>query len=283
MQQAAENIKGLGISFYTKLLFFFRVKGDAYILDQFTAKSSKLLFDSCQIVLNSSGYPDADNKPLSYEWFCSAAESMGAGRTPPPIWIGEQVEQAMFDVRGGVWREYLRSTYGKAGSKKTQKSKTPPPTPPAPTHTTAGAAPAPSVRDSLPARVSKTHAAAYLAGCDLPGAKPQVGNAAPIRVHCSLIDDVIWQYAFNQNSIHAEVFIPAQHIARYDALRDFLGVANHDFGDGIMGNGGENGQTRSIKLTIHPGLHAPKNEWDKIAQQAVAAMVTLFNRVSEVI
>ena len=132
MQQAAENIKGLGISFYTKLLFFFREEADAYILDQFTAKSAKLLFDPCQIVLNSSGYPDPDNTPASYEWFCASAEAMGRGRTPPPTWTGEQVEQAMFDVRGGVWRKYLRSIYGKAGSKKTQKSKTPPPTPPAP-------------------------------------------------------------------------------------------------------------------------------------------------------
>jgi len=112
MQHAAENIKGLGISFYTKLLFFFRKTADAYILDQFTAKSAKLLFAPCQIVLNSSGYPDACNKPASYEWFCSKVELMGASRTSPPIWSGEQVEQAMFDFRGGVWRKYLRSIYG---------------------------------------------------------------------------------------------------------------------------------------------------------------------------
>lgn len=270
MQNAAENIKGLGISFYTKLLFFFGEKADAYILDQFTAKSAKLLFDPCQIVLNSSGYPDPDNTPASYEWFCAATESMGVGHTPPPIWTGEQVEQAMFDVRGGAWRKYLRSIYGKAGSKKTQKFKTPPPTPPAP-----------DGGDSLPARVARTHVAAYRVGRDLPGANPQVGNAPPIRVHCSLIDGVIWQYAFQQNSIHAEVFIPARHIARYDALGRFLGAKGHDFGDDIMGNGGANGKTRSIKLTVRRGLNAPQNEWDGIGRQAVSAMNVLFDRVCE--
>lgn len=116
MQQAAENIKGLGISFYTKLLFFFRGKADAYILDQFTAKSANLLFDPCRVVLNSSGFPAPDNTPESYEWFCAAAEALGAGRAPLPDWTGEQVEQAMFDSRKGAWREYLRSIYGTVGS-----------------------------------------------------------------------------------------------------------------------------------------------------------------------
>ena len=275
MQQAAENIKGLGISFYTKLLFFYRKKADAYILDQFTAKSSKLLFDPCQIVLNQSGYPHPDNTPESYEWFCASAEAMADGRTTPPTWSGEQVEQAMFDVRGGSWRKYLRSVFGKAST---------PPVAEPPFRE--GAAPEPDGGDSLPSRVANAHAVAYQAGNELPGANPQVNpprSGQPVRVHCSLIDGVFWQYAFQQNSIHTEVFIPGQHIDRYDALCEFLGVVEHDFGDGIMGNGANNGITRSIKLTIPHGLNAPQNEWDEIAQQAVAAMITLFTRVSEVL
>ena len=42
-QTAANPISGLGISFYTKLLYFFRPTPDAYILDQWTAKSARLL------------------------------------------------------------------------------------------------------------------------------------------------------------------------------------------------------------------------------------------------
>jgi len=283
MQAAAESIKGLGISFYTKLLFFFREKADAYILDQFTAKSAKLLFDPCLVILKSNGYPQPDNTPKSYEWFCAATEAMGAGRTTPPIWTGEQIEQAMFDVRGGVWRKYLRSIFGKAGSKK-PLTNTPPPTPPAPPRTAAAcSAPAPGGGDSLPARVAATHAKAYREGVELPGANPQVGNALPIRVHCRGIDGLAYQYEFHNSLIHAEVFIPAPYIARYDALRNFLGVAGHDFGDGILGNWVNNGETRSIKFIIPRGLNAPENQWDEIAQQAVAAMVTLFDRVSEII
>lgn len=292
MQNAAAMINGLGISFYTKLLFFFRRNADAYILDQFTAKSATLLFDPCRVVLNSSGYPHPDNTPESYEWFCASAEAMGAGRAMPPTWSGEQMEQAMFDVRGGTWRKYLRSIFGKAGAKKSKKTKVSPPkiTPPIPPlaepPVPEGAAPAPGDGDSLPVRVAVAHAHSYQDGVELPGANPQVNphrQGHPLRVHCSLIDGVFWQYAFHKSRLHAEVFIPKQSIARYDALRAFLGVANHDFGDGIHGNGAKNGLTRSIKLTISRGLDAPQNEWDEIAQQAVAAMATLFNRVSEVI
>ena len=286
MQQAAENIKGLKIAFYTKLLFFFREKPDAYILDQFTAKSANLLFDPCKVVLNTSDHPRPNNTPEAYEWFCAAAEALATSRTPPRAWTGEHVEQAMFDVRGGVWRKYLRFIYGKDSSKKTQKSTTPPPKPPAPPHNAAGAAPAPGGGDSLPSRVANAHAVAHQAETELPGANPQVNPprpGQPLRVHCSLIDGVIWQYAFQQSSIHAEVFIPAKHIASYDALREFLAAIGHDFGDGIMGNGAKNGDTRSIKLTIPRGLNAPQDQWDEIAQQAVAAMSTLFGRVSEII
>ena len=79
--------------------------------------------------------------------------------------------------------------------------------------------------------------------------------------------------------IHAEAFFPAQNIARYDDLRRVLRVANHDFGQGILGNGAKNGKTRSIKLTITHGLNAPSASWNTIAQDAVTAMVTLFARV----
>jgi hypothetical protein len=282
MQKTAAKIKGLGISFYTKLLFFFRIKPDAYILDQFTAKSAKLLFDDCKIVLNSSGYPDPTNTPDSYKWFCTALENMGKSRNPK--WSGEQVEQAMFDVRGGEWRKHLWSIYGKVGSTKTKKSKAEEPTKLPPTtsqQVSRNAAPVPVGVDSLPARIAGAHTAAYRAGCDLPGATPQVGAARPVRVHCRLIDGVLWQYAFQQNNIHAEVFIPAEHVARYDMLRRFLGVNNHDFGDHIVGNGAANGKTRSVKLTLNRGLNAPQNEWDEIAKESVSNMKVLFNRVCE--
>lgn len=280
MQWAAKHIKGLGISFYTKLLFFFRKRPNAYILDQFTAKSAKLLFDPCKVVLNSSGYPDPGNTPDAYEWFCSSVEKLGHRRTPPPTWSGEQVEQAMFDVRGGNWRKYLRCFYGSTGSRKSKNPKLASTT--TPSTTTSSILP-PTAVGGLPARVTRTHAAYYRAGCDLPGAYPKVGIAQPIRVHCSHIDGVDWQYAFQKNLIHAQVFIPSKHIDRYDALRSFLGVAEHNFGDQIDGTGGKGGKTRSLKLTVSRGLSAPQNKWDEIAREVVFAMHTLYNRVCEIL
>lgn len=248
MKRAAGNIKGLGISFYTKLLFFFRGEPDAYILDQFTAKSAKLLFDPCLVILTTSGYPCLCNTPGNYEQFCTAVEALAATRTPPPHWTGEQVEQAMFDGRDGQWRKYMRSG---------------------------------SMAHSLPSLIVRTHAAANRAGRDLPGENPQISEVIPIRIHCSTIDGVIWQYAIHKAKIHAEVFIPFKHIARYNRLRDFLGVMGHDFGDGITGNGARNGRTRSLKLTIPHGLNSSQNEWVEISRRAVSAMNILFNRACE--
>ena len=270
MQRAAENIKGLGISFYTKLLFFFREKDDSYILDQFTAKSAKLLFDPCQIVLNSSGYPDPDNTPASYEWFCASAEAMGGGRTPPPTWTGEQVEQAMFDVRGGVWRKYIRSIYGSATKKRVREPKVAP-----------QSSVLPPACHRLAAMIAKTHASAYKTGSELPGAHPRAGVSSPVRVHCSIRDGVSWQYAVQKDGIHAQVFIPKQQRSRYDSLRTFLGVSDHDFGDGIVGTGFKNGKTCSLKLTVHRGTNAPESEWGSLAKESVSAMNRLFTRVCE--
>ncbi|MEI6713480.1 MAG: hypothetical protein WCO60_06995 [Verrucomicrobiota bacterium] len=286
MQQAAESIKGLGISFYTKLLFFFREKSDAYILDQFTAKSARLLFDDCQVVLNSSDYPDADNKPSSYEWFCSAVEDLGASRITGQRWSGEVTEQAMFDVRGGAWRNYLRSFYGKAGTPNIRKRKVTVTLSQPPSGYLQPLKMMPLAHEgleSLPELVARFHASSYQAGEELPGATPRAGTSPPFRIHCSRVDEVNWQYAFQKKSIHAQVFIPPSHVARYEALRDFLKVPAHDFGDGIRGTGEKQGKTRSLKVTISGGLDTPRNEWEKVARDAVAAMVLLYERVREIL
>jgi hypothetical protein len=108
-QTAANYIKGLGISFYTKLLYFFRPKPDAYILDQWTAKSARLLFNPCPINLNGD-LPDPATKPAQYEWFCAQLDNFA-----PIVWptiagiTGENAEVAIFDEgRGhGEWRKYV--------------------------------------------------------------------------------------------------------------------------------------------------------------------------------
>jgi hypothetical protein len=272
MQNAANKIKGLGISFYTKLLFFMRKKPDAYILDQYTAKSANLLFDRCKVVLRDD-YPDQKTTPDTYEWFCHSVENLGS--QCPQGWAaegndkGEKVEQAMFDVHGGEWRRHVDSIYPSGAPQARPNEENPAPVPGGP---------------SLPQLVAMEHAQKYNEGEELPGANPrftQPPPGQPIRVRCSRNSGMDWQYAFGQNQIHAELYIPNKLIARYDDLCRSLHIADHDFGDGIMGNGAKNAQTRSIKITIHQGLNAPQNEWANIARQAVAAMVTLFGRVAE--
>ena len=270
MQKASQNITGLGISFYTKLLFFFRKKADAYILDQFTAKSAKLLLEPCQVVLTTSGYPHPDNIPAAYVWFCAAAEALGSSRTPPPTWTGEQVEQAMFDIRGGKWRKYIRSIYGSATTKRVREPKVAP-----------QSSVLPTACHRLAAMIGKAHTSAYKTGSELPGAHPRAGVSSPVRLHCNIRDGVSWQYAVQKGGIHAQVFIPKQQRSRYDCLRSFLGVSDHDFGDGIVGTGFKNGKTCSLKLTVHRGANAPESEWGSLAEESVSAMNRLFTRVCE--
>ena len=122
-QKACDSIKGLGISFYTKLLYFFRPASDAYILDQWTAKSAILLFPDCPIKLTYSGMPSPVTKPEDFAWFCRALECLGERIHDGKTWSGEEVEQAVFDRPKGKWREYVRAHFpdGKKAKKATQR------------------------------------------------------------------------------------------------------------------------------------------------------------------
>ena len=110
---AAAGITGLGIAFYTKLLYFFRPNPDAYILDQWTAKSAAILFTPQPIRLENKptdGYypPANDTTPEEYEAFCKAIDKLAIG-----LWRGigqgEDAEAAMFDegYGRGFWRNFV--------------------------------------------------------------------------------------------------------------------------------------------------------------------------------
>jgi hypothetical protein len=110
-QTAAARIPGLGISFYTKLLFFLRKTRDAYILDQWTAKSAKVLFPRAGVKLTSAGLPDPKTSAKNYGDFCRAID--GCVGDSPSAWgkawrNGEEVERTMFDRPGGPWRSWLK-------------------------------------------------------------------------------------------------------------------------------------------------------------------------------
>lgn len=111
---AAASISGLGISYFTKLLYFFRPGTDAYVLDQWTAKSAKLLFHpSSQVGLNGH-YPSPSTTGTEYEWFCSQLDTL-AGRLWPAVAgaTGEAAETAIFDkgYGKGAWRSYVEAHF----------------------------------------------------------------------------------------------------------------------------------------------------------------------------
>lgn len=108
-QTAAAAIHGLGISYYTKLLYFFRPSPDAYILDQWTVKSARLLFHPCGVHMRGD-LPDPNTTPVQYEWFCAELDSLAPRLWPAnPGASGEAAEVAIFDEgRGrGEWRKYV--------------------------------------------------------------------------------------------------------------------------------------------------------------------------------
>ena len=104
--QKNDGIKGLGPSFWTKLLYFFPPETDRYIMDQWTAKSVNLITGR-KIVQLSGGCPPRTNTPDHYNRFCEEVDRM-AQRLGLK---GEQVEEMMMS-RGGrkpaPWRQHVR-------------------------------------------------------------------------------------------------------------------------------------------------------------------------------
>ena len=122
-QAACANINGLGISFYTKLPFFMRPTPDAFILDQWTAKSSLLLsfphrIRLSHLVPNPNGkvfaQANPDTTPEEYEAFCTSLEDVGNAlwRLASPT-SGEETEIAMFDRNrpDGFWRRFTKVNF----------------------------------------------------------------------------------------------------------------------------------------------------------------------------
>jgi Ca-activated chloride channel family protein len=259
MSRAAQNIDGLGIAFYTKLLFFFRAKSDAYILDQFTAKSACLIFENCQVPLASGDLADPKTSPEAYEWFCASVDEMGRdlGKT------GEAIESAMFDVRGGKWRNYLRDQYFKSQIEDEDLD--------------------PIERSivelqQIASLLAEVHADRCAKGWDLPPIRSQVSKSLPVRTYCCCIGGLIWQYAIQQNSVSAQVFMPEGKCEKYEMLRKRHGLEGHDFGDGITGNGAKEGKTRtlSIKMDLPDRNFTPNQQWSQFADECVQSMQRLY-------
>lgn len=110
----AGEVRGLGVSYFTKLIFFFFPQDNCYIMDQWTSKSINYLA-ARRVVLIYADAPTRANDGTNYEAYCVLIDLLGRklaelgqdGR-------GEIVEQRLFCRGGrahqvGPWREIIRA------------------------------------------------------------------------------------------------------------------------------------------------------------------------------
>src|SRR5665213_4031850 len=98
------EVKYLGPSYFTKLLYFFSPTPDFYIMDIWTSKSVNLLTEKEIVKMNGS--PTRKNTGKNYQKFCEVVDSLAwqLGNT------GEQIEERLFSKDGrppAQWRAYV--------------------------------------------------------------------------------------------------------------------------------------------------------------------------------
>jgi hypothetical protein len=105
-------VKGLGPSYFTKLLYFFSPTPDFYIMDQWTGKSVRLLTGKRIVLMhkNKKASPTSENTGKNYRKFCEVVDSLA--------WqlrnTGEQMEERLFSKKchpPAQWRAYVNKHY----------------------------------------------------------------------------------------------------------------------------------------------------------------------------
>jgi hypothetical protein len=284
-QQAAAKFPGLGISFYTKLLFFLRKKPDAYILDQWTAKSAVVLFPDLGIKLTSAGLPHASTSPKTYEAFCKKLDDCAGASGWGKAWKnGEEVERTIFDRPGGPWRTWLKKHLGEdvfqpEGSVTAGAAGGPPQVPPddQPPEGGEGGGAGGGGDDSRIAWLLYLLKATYLTHAAMGTNLPEgCGNRnSKTRLHIRSYGGMLFQFIAKRGSVRAQIYVSQS--ADYAMLVAALGAIpnpdGHDFQHGIIGNG-----THAIDLYSEEegGYNDPVEDWPAICQSAVDAMQQLF-------
>lgn len=105
--KACETIGGLRISFWSKLLYFFRRAGDAPILDQRTAKSINVIFPNS--IRMKGNFPAPDLSVEEYETYIDLLKQLC--KRLREDWSAIDMETALFDHPKGKWRKWVRSQY----------------------------------------------------------------------------------------------------------------------------------------------------------------------------
>jgi hypothetical protein len=269
----ARSIPGLGISFYTKLLFFLRPKSDAYILDKWTAKSAVVLFREVAIRLSVAGLPAPETSGEVYEQFCKAIDACCGPDGWGAAWTtGEEVERTLFDRPRGKWRTWLKAHLEEddAACKNTRK---PRPARNADDETT-------RLRRAFAETLKENYAKALETGLSLPEGCGDF--AKPNRLHVRAQGGFQFQFILNKKEIRAQLFLCGAAVSHYDRLveshRPTQNGQREDFGEGITGNAPKQGATRAIDLPagVAGGWGSPEAEWSAICESAVEAMATLL-------
>jgi len=104
------RLPGVGIPYFTKLLFFLRPKPDAYIMDQWTAKSVNLLTGRQIVNVNAYDWVLDNNDANIYAEFCDIIDQLAGYLNCD----GGSAEHAL-NLRGGnkpsAWRQYVETHY----------------------------------------------------------------------------------------------------------------------------------------------------------------------------
>jgi len=99
-------IGSLGVSYFTKLLYFFGEDRTCYIMDQWTGKSINLLM-GLHVVRIYDQSPTRDNKGGNYQAFCEAVDALSQLIHQS----GAETEERLMSRRGGSWRNHVKAHY----------------------------------------------------------------------------------------------------------------------------------------------------------------------------
>lgn len=273
-QKACSSIKGLKISFYTKLLYFLRPKQDAYILDQWTARSMAFMFPEGKIKITDQGFPSPKTEAEDYDWFCcqldELAQIMGDG------WgNGEAVERALFDRRSGKWRAEIPNLRGEdlaqAQSARVMGPSSLPPNQIGGVENDGGENHNRKVNLAYKIANFYNEQAAQNDGMDLPSmcATVQCGTETQeTRVHCRYANGVTWQFKVGARDAYAQIFFREEKgLSAYQALG--LQRGRRD--------------TESVNGKCFPGANAPLEDWPSNVQLLVQSMSELWEMHGEVL
>jgi hypothetical protein len=273
---ACAGIKGLGISFFSKLLYFLRPKTDAYILDQWIAKSLSVLFNPSPVRMAPWGGPHPMTTATEYDACCEAIEQLGLKLGG---WSGDQVEQLLFDRPGGKWRTYVTNCLAGATDEELAEFET------------TEASPCDDTHSCLPCTLAEIVAAMHREAAEseskIPAfADPSVQHScqrtSPCRVYCGINGDGWqWYYHINKASVRVGAFIPR---SSKDCLGN-LGKRGEEidskFWEGITIS--DHGDTCSISICVSGGCNAPLSDFPETADRAVSAMENLNRRISQIL